>query len=124
MGLQHLFNQVNAIPIADSEQNDRQITRDDKAPKAGLTKLVAGNNAGRSTVQGIGINDRASQAAIDLSLRFGGVEVTQQFLTLEPCHFKCTLNEVPVTILLNQRQCGLAGVRDTGDDLYGRRFVG
>ncbi len=124
MGLQHLFYQVDAVQVADAQQDDRQIARDGKTPKPGLAKLVAGNDAGRGAAQGIAVNDGGGQAAIDLRVGFGGAEVAQHLLTLEPCHFKGALNKVPVAILIKQRQCRLARVRDPGDDLHGRRFVG
>ena len=94
MGLQHLFDQVDAVQVADAQQDDRQIARDGKAPQPGLTKLVAGNDAGRGAAQGIAVNDGAGQAAIDLCIGFGCVEVAQHLLALEPGHFEGTLDEV------------------------------
>ena len=124
MGLQHLLDQIDAVEVADVQQHDRQIARDAEAPQSGLPQLVAGNDAGRGAAQGIAVNDGVGQAAIDLGIGFGGVEVAQHLLALEPRHFERALDEVAVAIFLEQGQCGLARVRDTGDDLHGRRFVG
>ena len=120
MGLQYLFDQVDAVNVTDTYQHDRQIARDRKAPQPRLTQRVAADDAGCGTTQGIGVNHGAGEAAIDLCIGFAGVDVTQHFLALEPCHFKSALNKVPVTIPVEHRQCRLTRVRDTGDDLYRR----
>ena len=122
--MQHLFYQVNAVKVADAYQNDWQVARDGKAPKPGLTQTVAGNDAGRGATQGGSVNDGRGQTAIDLGIGFGCVEAPQHLLALRPGQFKGTFDEVPVTILFNQSQCRLAGVRITRNDVHGRRFVG
>ncbi len=124
MGLQRLLDQVDTVEIADAQQDDRQIARNGKAPQSGLSQLVAGNDTGRGAAQGMGVNDGGGQTSIDLGLGFACVEVAQHLLALEPGHLKRPLDEVPVGILLQQGQCGLARVGDAGDDLHGRRFVG
>jgi hypothetical protein len=40
--LQQLFYQVNSVQVADAYQDDRQVARDGKAPKPGLTQPVPG----------------------------------------------------------------------------------
>ena len=124
VSLQHLFDQVDPAQVADIEQDNRQVAGDGKTPQPRLAQLIAGNDARRGAAQGIAEDDRGRQAAIDLGLGFGDPQVAQHLLTLEPGHFKGALDEVPIAIFLQQRQGGFTGVRDSGDDLHGRRFVG
>jgi len=124
MRLQHLFDQVDAVEVADAQLDDRQIARNAEAPQPGLPQPVAGDDVGRGAAQGIAVNDGTGQAAKDLGIGFGDAEVTQHLLALEPGHFERTLDEVAVAIFIQQGQSGLARVRDPGDDLHDCRFVG
>ena len=124
VGLQHQLEYADAVDVADVQQHDRQIARDPEAPQPRLRPLVAGNDAGRGAAQRIAVNDGGGQAPVDLGIGFAGVEVTQHLLALEPRHFEGAFDEVPVAILVEQREGRLARVRDTRDDLHGDGLVG
>ena len=90
--------------VADAHQHDRQIARDAIAPQARLPAAVADQHAGLGPAQRRGIDDRAGQAAVDLRIGFGGVELPQQDLAVRPGQLEDAIGQARVVILLRQRR--------------------
>ena len=79
---------------------------------------------GEARRSGAGVYDRSSQVAVDLGVGLGHVEQAKHLLALEPGHLKGALDEVPVVILADAGQGGLAGLGHARDHLHGPGFVG
>src|SRR5580765_7633440 len=75
VGLNKLAYQLNFVGVADPQEDERGVTRNAIAPKAALAATVIEQRAGGGAVGGIGVDQRAGQAAIKLRLDFGGVEM-------------------------------------------------
>ncbi len=103
MRLHYLPNQVDIGRIADLQQHDRQIAGDRVAPQARLAAMVVAQDAALGAQQGIGIEHGAGQAAEELSIGFGRVQLSQHYQTVRPRQIEYAIGQVRVLILVDQR---------------------
>ena len=75
MGLHQLTHQIHIGRIADLQQHNRQIAGDGVAPQPGLPTPIADQHGGVGAQGGVGVNDRAGQARIQLRIGLTGIEL-------------------------------------------------
>ncbi len=107
--------------VADADQHDRQIARDAIAPEPRLSAPVADQHAGFRAAQRGGVDDRARQPAVDLSIRLAGVELPQQDLAVRPGQLEDAVGQARVGVFFRQRHGRLPRLGDAGDQVDPRR---
>ena len=69
------------------------------------------------------VNNRSRQTVVQLGVCFGGVDLSQQHLTVRPRKFKRPFFQVPVLVFVHQRFAGGSGFADAVNQVNGRRLV-
>ena len=66
---------------------------------------------------GIGVQDRAGEAPVELRIGFGDVDLPQRDLAVRPGHLESAIGKATVLVLLRQVQAGGAALADAGDQV-------
>ena len=77
-----MTDESDAVHVGDAHEEDGQVTRDAKTPESRLSRAIAGENAGRGAMQGVGINHRAGEAGVELRVRLSRLELMELELTV------------------------------------------
>ena len=67
--------------------------------------------------RGIGVDDRAGQAPIELRIGLGGIDLPQHHLAVCPGQIEDAIRETPILVFLDQAQGRIAGFADAGDHI-------
>ena len=100
------------------QQHDRQVAGDRVAPQPGLSAAVSDQNARGCAQRCIGVDHRAGEAAVELRIGLGGVELPQHDLAVRPRQLEHAIRQTAILILVDEMQYGvarLAGARDHVD---------
>ena len=97
--LESLLHQFDPVRIGDAQQENRQVTRDTERPQARLAEPVSGDDAGIGAKERIGLNQRAGQFQIHLSLGLAYLQLAQHEPAMRPGHLKGARREAGVAIL-------------------------
>ena len=122
VGLHELAHQIDIGRVSDPQQHDRQIAGNGVAPQAGLPAAVLDEDARVGAQRGIGVDDGAGQASIELRVGLGGIELPQDHLAMRPRQVEDAIRQTPILVFLDQAQARVAGFADAGDDIHRRRF--
>ena len=109
--------------VADAQQDDGQVAGDGVAPQAGLPAPVLHEHAGVGAQRGMGVEDRAGQAPVELRVRLAGVDLAQHHLGVGPGQLEDAVGEAPVLVFLDQAQGGIAAVADAVDQVHAGRLL-
>ena len=122
VGLHELAHQVDIGRIFNLQQHNRQIAGNGVSPETGLPAAVLDEDARVGAQRGIGVDDRAGKASIELRIGLCGIELAQQHLAMCPCQIEDAIRETPILVFFHQAQGGIAGFTDAGDHIYRCRF--
>ncbi len=124
VGLHHLPHQFDVGRVLDLQQDDRQVAGNCVGPQAGLAAMVFHQGGGVGAQRSVRVDHRAGQAAIQLGVGFGGVQLAQHDLAVGPGQFEHAVGQVAVVVLVDQVQRGVALVGHAGNHVHGRGLVG
>ena len=122
VGLHELAHQIDIRQVADLQQHDRQIAGNGIAPQAGLPAAVLAENGCVGAQRGIGVDDGAGKASIELRVGLGGIDLPQHHLAVRPRQVEDAIREMPVLVFPDQAQGCVAGFADAGDHVDRRRL--
>ena len=117
VGLDELAHQLDIGQVADAQQHDRQVAGNGVAPQAGLPAPVAHEHAAVGAQRGMGVDDRAGQASVELRVGLAGVDLAQHHLGVGPGQFEDAVGEAPILVFLDQAQGRVAAVADAVDQV-------
>ena len=104
MGLDELAHQIDIGRIFDLQQHDRQIAGNGVAPETGLPAAVLDENARVGAQRGIGVDDRAGEASVELRVGLCGIDLPQDHLAVGPRQVEDPIRETPILVFLDQAQ--------------------
>ena len=86
--------------------------------------MVLDQHAGVGAQLRIGVDDRISQAAVELCIGFAGIQLAQHHLAVGPGQFEHAIGQMAIMEFLDQANTGFAGVSHAGDDVDDHRLLG
>ena len=115
VGLYELADEVDIRQFSDLQQHDGQIAGNGVTPQAGLPATVIDQNARVGAQRGIGVDDRAGEAAIELRVGLGRVELPQHHLAVGPRQIEDAIRETPILVFFDQTQGCVARFADASN---------
>ena len=122
--LHELAHEVEVGDIGNLQQYDRQVAGNRVSPEPGLPAAVPDENARGCAQRRIGVNHRAGEAAVELRIRFGGIELPQHHLAVCPSQLEDAIGETVILIFLDQTQHCIPGLADARNHVDRRRRAG
>ena len=123
MCLDELPHQFDLRSVADAQEDDRQVAGDAEAPEAGLRAPVAGEDVRRGTAARVGVDDRAGEAAVELGVRLGRVELAEDDLPVGRRQIEDAVGQTAVVVLAGERHRRLACLADAGHHVHPDRLI-
>ena len=111
VGLDELAHQIDIGRVSDLQQHDRQIAGNGVAPQTGLSAAVLDEDARVGAQRGIGVDDRAGKASVELRVGLGGIDLPQDHLAMGPRQVEDAIRETPILVFFDQAQAHVAGRR-------------
>ena len=109
MRLHQLAHELDVRRVADLQQHDRQVAGDRVAPQARLAApVLAISVAGVGAQRGVRVEHRAREAAVELRVGLGGVELAQRHLAVGPRQLEHAVGEMAVLVLVDEREARVA----------------
>ena len=93
--------------VADAEQHERVIAGNAVAPQAALAPPVLAEQRGARPAGGMGVKERAGQAAVELGLALRGLELAERHLAVGPREVEGAVGHAGVAVFLHLREGGL-----------------
>ena len=110
--LHELAHEVDVADIGNLQQYDRQVAGNRVSPEPGLPAAVPDENARGRAQRRVGVNHRAGEAAVELRVRLGGIELPQHHLAVCPGQLEDAIGETMILIFVDQTQRRIASVAD------------
>src|ERR1700674_778396 len=112
MCLHQLAHEIDVGWITNLYQHDGQIAGNGIAPQAGLAAAILGEDTGLRTQRRIGVDDRIGEAAVELRIGLGRIDLPQHDLTVGPCQLEDAIGKPAVLVFLHQAERAVASVAD------------
>ena len=121
--LHQAAHEIDVGRVLDLQQDDRMVARDRVAPQPGLAAPIAEQNAGFRAQRRIGVDDGAGEAPVELRVGLRGIDLAQRHPAVRPGEVEDAVREMPILVLLDQSQRGIARVGHAGRDVDRRRLL-
>ena len=122
--LHELAHEFDMGGVGNLQQHDRQVTGDCVAPEAGLPATVFDQDARGRAQRCVGVNDRAGEAAVELRIGFGGVELPEHHLAVRPGQLEHAIREPGILVFVDEMQHGIPRLGGARNHVDGRRRAG
>ena len=121
--LDELPHEFDLRSVAYAQQDDRQVAGDAEAPEAGLRAPVASEHVRRGPPARVGVDDRAGEAAVELGVGLGRVELAEDDLPVGHRQIEDTVGQAAVVVLACERHRPLACLADAGHHVHPHRLI-